>query len=103
MTLAKPIAVIAFLFAALIWFVSPAHAQSTCGRYDDYVKALFDKYQETSIGKGLSGSGLVVIELFTSEETYTVLATITATGKTCIIAAGKGWVAAIPVIPGVPL
>lgn len=92
--------VILALGGLIIWLAVPAQSQSMCGRYADFVKALNDKYRETSISKGMSGNGSVVIELFTSEETFTVLATVTATGKTCIIAAGKGWVAADPKILG---
>jgi hypothetical protein len=89
----------ALLALLALTFAVPAQAQSLCGKYADFVKTLSDRYNETSIGKGMSGGGPVVIELFTSAETFTILATVTATGNSCIIAAGKGW-ALVETIPG---
>lgn len=85
--------VILALGALLLWMAS-ASAQSMCGPYTEFVKAITgSQYGETSRGKGISGGGNVVVELFSGKETFTILATSPASGRTCVIAAGKGWVA----------
>ena len=67
-----------------------------CGDYAIFVKSLQKTYQETSRGKGVSGGGYLVIELFTSAKgTWTILTTQT-NGKTCITNAGEGWIDSKP-------
>ena len=74
---------------------------SMCGPYKEFVKAIEgSQYGESSIGKGASGGGQAVVELFVGKETFTVLVTWPESGRTCIIAAGKMWVAAKPTVPG---
>ena len=67
----------------------PAQAQGMCFPYAQFVKALKDRYGEVSTGKGIAAE-TVVIEIFASPETFTILATRTD-GTSCIVAAGKGW------------
>ena len=72
----------------------PAQAQGMCHPYAMMVKSLKDRYGETSLGKGLA-TDTVIIEIFASPDTFTILATRTD-GLACMIAAGKGWEVAIP-------
>jgi len=100
----KTLVVITLLGLAVpIMWIAEASSQSLmCGPYKKFVKALEgSKYGETSIGKGLAGGGTIVIETFVGKETFTVLATAIDTGRTCIIAFGKGWVSQTE-IPGEP-
>ena len=78
--------------AALLAFMLlsvPAQAQAMCLPYANFVKTLKDKFGEVSTGKGISAD-IIVIEIFTSPDTFTILATRTD-GMACIIAAGRGW------------
>lgn len=69
---------------------TPTQGMGMCGARGDFIKALNDKYQETRKSIGIAGE-VNVVELFTSKTgTWTVLVT-TPEGKSCIIAAGKGW------------
>lgn len=90
----KPLA--ALLALALLH--GGAQAQTLCMPYQAFVKALKDRYGETSQGKGVAGD-VMVIELFTSPETFTVRAT-TTDGRSCIVAAGKGWSVSPPETSG---
>lgn len=83
---------------ALLLLSAPAQALGMCGKRDDFVSTLKSRYGETSQGKGLAGE-FAVIELFTSADSFTVLAT-DPMGKSCIIAAGRDWIDAVPKIPG---
>lgn len=67
----------------------PAQAQSMCMPYAAFVKTLKDRFGESSMGKGVAGE-IIVIELFASPDTFTILAT-TTDGRSCIVAGGKGW------------
>ncbi len=80
---------IALVVIAMLVIAEMAHAQGMCQPYAAFVKVLKDKFGETSIGKGLAGE-VVIIEIFASPETFTILAT-RVDGHSCIIAAGKGW------------
>ena len=97
------VVIILLALAVLLMWIAEASSQSLmCGPYKEFVKALEgSRYGEASIGKGLSGGGTMVIETFVGKETFTILATTIATDKTCIIAAGKSWVA-VTEIPGEP-
>ena len=65
-------------------------AAGFCGPREGFVKALKDKYQESSEGMGFSGEANVV-EVFSSKTgTWTIIVT-TPNGTSCIIAAGQGW------------
>ena len=86
-------AIIAFCLLA-----SSAQAQTMCDTYEKLAGTLEGQYRESTTGKGLSGP--IVIELFVGPETFTIIATQPTTGKACIIAAGKSWVAETPKIPG---
>lgn len=103
----KTILVIAaFLIGtALLMWTASANAQSAmCGPYKEFVEAIEgSRYGESSIGKGISGSGTRVVELFVGKETFTILATWPDSGRTCIIAAGKMWIGVAPKINGEPL
>lgn len=67
-----------------------AHALGMCGKRDDFIKALKDKYQESGKALGIAGQ-VNLVEIFASKAgTWTILVT-TPQGKTCIIAAGSSW------------
>lgn len=93
--------VIIALVALLMW-IGQAYSQSSmCGPYKEFVEALQgSRYEESSTGKGLSGSGTRVVELFVGKETFTILATQPDSGRTCIIAAGNAWIGVAPKIQG---
>ena len=81
----------AFLFVFPAFVVGCA-AAGFCGPRNEMVAALTgEKYKEARIGIGVMGDRLVV-ETYASSDgsTFTILIT-TPDGKTCIIAAGKGW------------
>lgn len=100
MLVLKPIALIVGLFLALLWAVQPSHAMSMCGKREDFIKALNDKYREFGIAIAIAGQ-INLVEVFktASGSTWTILFT-TPQGKTCIIAAGKDWFFIIPETPG---
>ena len=65
--------------------------QRACGARDAIVERLGEKYGEQPTGAGLSHSNSI-LEIFASEKTgtWTILMT-TASGQTCLIAAGEYW------------
>ena len=69
----------------------PVHAQAKCGPRDQIVERLGDKYNERMVSGGLS-SATKLVEIWATEDgaTWTILLT-EATGRTCIMAAGKDW------------
>lgn len=101
----KYLIMIGFLvFGLILLGFSYAYAQSSmCGSYKKFVIQLENQYQEASIGKGVSRAGQIVIELFVSKDTFTVLASSLTMDRTCIIAAGKGWQVSIPSNFGKPI
>lgn len=90
MLIAKPLALIAAMFLALLWVAQPGHAFGMCGKRADFIRALNDKYSESA--KALAIAGQVnLVEVFASKAgTWTILVT-TPEGRTCIIAAGNNW------------
>lgn len=88
--------------AAIVFFNVSVSASAMCGTRADFVKVLANKYQESPRSMAFAGE-VNVVEVFTSKDgaTWTILVT-TPDGKTCIIAAGKGWeeVPQKPIIPG---
>jgi len=77
--------------AAVVAMMAGSDAEAAiCGTRDQIQKILTDRYQESSRGLGLvSDQG--VVELYISQAgTWSILMT-TATGATCIIAAGHTW------------
>ncbi len=78
------------ILSAVLVFTIPAQAASVCGKRDDFIKALTDKFQEQSKAMGIAGQKNL-LEVFTSNKgTWTVLMT-TPSGTSCIIAAGNSW------------
>ena len=77
--------------AVLLTLTTPTHAQfAMCGERAAIIDQLKTKYQEARQAVGLiSNNGAA--ELYVSEKgTWTMLVT-TASGKSCIIAAGHSW------------
>ncbi len=90
-TLRLPIAVMAAMLIAAMWFASAAQAQTVCAKRADMVRELDEEYLEVRRGAGMAGAQAIV-ELYTSAETgsWTILQT-TPNGVTCVVAAGHNW------------
>lgn len=75
---------------AVIFAIIPAQA-ALCGKRDDMIAPLVNKYQESRIGMGLVNDTSLV-EVYSSESggTWTIIVT-TPDGRTCMVAAGKSW------------
>ncbi len=86
-----PLAVMAAMLIAAMWFASAAQAQTTCGTRDAIVKKLDEIYGEVRRGGGLAGP-TAIYEIWASEATgtWTILKT-TPNGLTCILAVGTAW------------
>jgi len=70
----------------------PATAQQQrCTKRPDIVRHLAQKFSETPVAIGLSGSG-GIIEVLTSEKggSWTIIITM-PDGNSCLIAAGENW------------
>ena len=66
-------------------------ARLKCGDRTSLLKLLSDKYKEKPRALGLSTTGNVMFEVYTSQAgTWTITMT-TKTGITCIMAAGDSW------------
>ncbi len=65
--------------------------QPTCNEHDKALKHLEEKYQEKTVGIGVTSTG-GLLELLTSDggKTWTIILT-TPKGMTCMIADGEGW------------
>lgn len=107
MTLTRSIALSVALFAALMWFASPSHAQSmsmttfsVCNYTPIVLKLLTDKYHEVVIGGGINKRGEQA-RLFVSPDTWTILIT-RPDGISCLAQVGDGWIVAPPTIQGDP-
>jgi hypothetical protein len=72
-------------------FASAAAAAPACGKRDDVLAQLSDRYREAPVGIGLAGNG-GLIELLTASTgaTWTLLITL-PNGPTCLLAAGQDW------------
>ena len=98
MLVLKPIALIAILFLALMWWVQPSHALNGCGRYEDFKKALEDNYHETRRFMGVGGG--MILEVYVSpKDTFTILV-VKPNRFTCLVAGGEGWIELEPEIIG---
>ena len=87
-TIAK-ISAVCCLTVGVIAFSVNAEA-AFCGKRDDIRKLLTDRYQESSRGVGMVSNKGVVELLISETGTWSILMT-TATGSTCIVAAGHTW------------
>ncbi len=91
-TLRRPLAVMAAMLIAAMWFASAAQAQMACGTRDSVVEKLKGKYGEVRRGGGLAGP-TAIFEIWASDKpphTWTILKT-TPNGWTCIMAVGDNW------------
>ena len=83
------ISAVCCLVTGAIAFSAEAEA-ALCGERDEIRKLLTDRYQESSRGVGLVSDKGVVELLISETGTWSILMT-TATGSTCIVAAGHTW------------
>jgi hypothetical protein len=72
-------------------FASGAQAGPACGKRDDILAQLSERYREAPVGIGVAGNG-GLIELATAGTgaTWTLLITL-PNGPTCLLAAGRDW------------
>ena len=72
-------------------FASVAQAAPACGKRDDVLAQLSERYREAPIGIGVAGNG-GLIELLTASmgATWTLIITL-PNGPTCLLAAGQDW------------
>ena len=72
-------------------FASTAQAAPACGKRDDVLAQLSERYREAPIGIGVAGNG-GLIELLTASTgaTWTLIITL-PNGPTCLLAAGQDW------------
>src|ERR1700757_483756 len=83
------IALIAALATAA--FSTGAHAAPVCGKRDDVVAQLSQKYKEAPVGIGFaSKGGLIQLLAASNGTTWTLIITL-ANGATCFVAAGHDW------------
>ena len=68
-----------------------AQAAPLCGKRDDVVAQLSEKYKETPVGIGLaSNGGLIELLAASNGTTWTLIVTV-ANGPTCLVATGHDW------------
>jgi hypothetical protein len=74
--------------------------QNTCTDRSSALKHLSNAYQEQPVAMGLASSGGVV-EVLTNEQgtSWSIIVTMPS-GVTCLVAAGEGWEALLPVDTG---
>jgi len=76
---------------ATVAFTAVAQAGPACGKRDDVLAQLSERYKEAPVGIGLAGNG-GLIELLTAStgSTWTLIITM-PNGPTCLVAAGQDW------------
>jgi len=79
------------VLAFIVFYSSPAPAQSICSPRDDAIAQLGRKYGEVPRAIGLADGGHVV-EVLTSDRggTWTIIVTL-PNGVSCLVAAGENW------------
>jgi len=72
-------------------FAAGAQAGPACGKRDDVLAQLSERYKEAPVGVGVAGNG-GLIELLTASagSTWTLIITL-PNGPTCLLAAGQDW------------
>jgi hypothetical protein len=61
-----------------------------CGKREDVVKVLREKFGESPIGHGLANTGTMAEVFLGPKGTWTIVAT-TPTGMSCMVGAGQSW------------
>ena len=91
MFVSKIVFVTAFAVAMIATAVSEASAQLACGKRDEVLQHLSDKYQEAPVSLGLSSNG-GILEVLTAPtgSSWTILITM-PNGVSCMVAAGENW------------
>jgi hypothetical protein len=80
----------AILTIAPVVLAPPASAGPPCGRHNELIKTLAERFSERRGGVGLTPEGKM-IEIFISEQgTWTILMSM-PTGLSCMVAAGSDW------------
>ena len=94
LTTALKISAILSIALTTIPSINPANAltpASRCGAHETIVDTLTKKYGETEHGIGLvSDQGIMQVYVSQEKGTWTIVMT-NAQGKTCMMAAGRGW------------
>jgi hypothetical protein len=72
-------------------FAMPVSAQQIqCGPLDKVYELIAEKYQESRVGLGLSGPGLVEVWVNSDTGTFTILGVLPS-GVGCVLATGIGF------------
>jgi hypothetical protein len=76
---------------AMAVFAANADAAPVCGKREDVLAPLFQKFREAPVGVGLAANG-GLIELLAADtgSTWTLIITM-ASGTTCLLATGQDW------------
>lgn len=87
--------------ATLAASVMPAAAQQQviCGPRASVAELLSDRFQERSVGVGVTGGGALA-EMYLSDSGTWSLVVTTAGEPSCIIAGGDGWAELPPIVSG---
>ena len=87
---------------AMVAFAAGAEAGPACGKRDDVLAQLSERYHEAPVGIGVAGNG-GLIELLTAStgSTWTLIITV-PNGPTCLLAAGQDWQAHQTPVPNGP-
>jgi len=81
------------LFAATVFFATPAEAQQSpiCGKRTELIGKLKNQYSERPVANGLATNG-GILEVLASPagNSWTIVVTM-PNGTSCLIAAGENW------------
>lgn len=82
---------LALAAAVILFSATAAAAEPVCNTRDNAHKILEGKYQEKTVGVGVTSTGGLV-ELLTADDgkTWTIIVS-TADGTSCMVASGEGW------------
>ena len=81
---------LSLLLAAAFAVPAQAEAQTACGKRNEIVKMLSDKYRETPRALGIAGQ-TNLLEVYTSKSGSWTLLLTQPRGRTCIVGAGQSW------------
>ena len=69
---------------------NPASAAAVCMPHESMIEFLNEKYQEISVGLGLTARGNVIEVLSSADGGFSVIVT-KPNGASCIVASGEAW------------
>jgi hypothetical protein len=87
---------------ATVTFSVGARAAPVCGKRDDVVAQLSEKYKEAPVGIGLASNGGLIELLAANNGTSWTLIITLANGPTCLVATGHDWQSKQTAVPDGP-